>query len=93
MDIDERTLMKSRRVPEEICNFINNSLGIHIQSSSVVKGHYELLETDSKIIEVIEDTNIIKLFFRDSRKYNCLPTINWGYSKGDTYKKILYYPN
>lgn len=87
VDIDESTLIKSRRVPEKICNFINNKLGIHIQSSSVVKGHYELLETDSKIIEVIEDTNIIKLFFKDSRKYNCLPTNNWGYSKGDTYQK------
>lgn len=87
VDIDESTLIKSRRVPKEICNFINNNLGINIESSSVVKGHYELLETDSKIIEVIEDTNIIKLFFKDSRKYNCLPTINWGYSKGDTYQK------
>jgi len=87
VNIDESTLIKSRRVPEEICKFIYNKLGIDIQSSSIVQGHYELLETNSKIIQVLEDTNIKKLFFRDSRKYSCVPTINWGYSKGDTYQK------
>lgn len=87
VNIDESTLIKSRRVPEEICNFIYNKLGIYIQSSSVVKGHYELLETNTKIIQVLENPDIKKLFFRDSRKYSCLPTINWGYSKGDTYEK------
>ncbi|NOU63208.1 AAA family ATPase [Paenibacillus sp. LMG 31461] len=86
-DIDENTLIKSRRVPREICDFISTKLGIHIQSSSIVKGHFELLEENSRITEVIEDINVTKLFFRDSRKYNCLPTINWGYSKGDTYQK------
>lgn len=87
VDIDESTLIKSRRVPEEICTFINNKLGIPIQSSSVVKGNYELLESDLNIIKVLEDSSIVKLFFNNSRKYNCLPTINWGYSKGDTYQK------
>ncbi|MEW5552186.1 hypothetical protein ABGT22_19980 [Peribacillus frigoritolerans] len=85
--IDEVTLIKSRRVPQEICDFIKNKLKIHISSSSDVKGHYELLDTESTISEVLEDENIVKLFFKDSRKYNCLPTINWGYSKGDTYKR------
>lgn len=85
--IDEITLIKSRRVPKEICDFINYKLGIHIESSSEVKGLYKLLLTDVEIIKIIEDTSIKKLFFRDSRKYNCLPTINWGYSKGDTYEK------
>lgn len=88
IDIDETTLIKSRRVPNEICNFISNKLNIHIQSSSIIKGHYELLEEDSKIIDALEDNSIVKLFFNNSRKYNCSPTINWGYSKGDTYNKI-----
>ena len=87
IEIDEVTLNKSRRVPQEICDLIKNKLKIDINSSSDVKGHYELLCTDFKISEVLENQNIVKLFFRDSRKYNCSPTINWGYSKGDTYKK------
>lgn len=87
VDIDESTLINSRRVPEEICSFIRNKLEIILHSSSTIKGRYELLEDDSRISEVMEDTSIIKLFYNDSRKYNCLPTINWGYSKGDTYEK------
>ncbi|TBL78454.1 AAA family ATPase [Paenibacillus thalictri] len=87
VDIDESTLIKSRRVPEEICQFVRNKLKIDIHSSSTIKGHYELLEDDTRITKVIEDPSIIKLFYKDSRKFNCLPTINWGYSKGDTYNK------
>lgn len=87
INIDESTLIKSRRVPKEICSFINNKLKINIESASKVKGHYELLETDSKISEVLEDRSVIKSFFRESNKYTCSPTINWGYSKGDTYEK------
>lgn len=45
--------------------------------SYISKDEYKL-EEDLKIIDAIEDTSIIKLFFNNSRKYNCLPTINWG---------------
>lgn len=87
IEIDEVTLIKSRRVPLDICEFIKRKLKIEIQSSSIVKGHYELLCKDEDITKVLEDKGIVKLFFNNSRKYSCSPTINWGYSKGDTYKK------
>ncbi|KMY31421.1 hypothetical protein ACZ11_04000 [Lysinibacillus xylanilyticus] len=85
--IDETTLIKSRRVPKEICKLINSKLKIYIDSISEIKGHYDLLTTESQIKDVLNDTSIKKLFYRESAKYTCLPNINWGYSKGDTYKK------
>lgn len=85
--IDETTLIKSRRVPKELCNFINSKLQIHIESMSVIKGHYKVLTDKNKIIEVLNDKTIHKLFNRESSKFICSPNINWGYSKGDTYKK------
>ncbi|MGG1878796.1 hypothetical protein ABDI30_14650 [Paenibacillus cisolokensis] len=87
VNIDERTLIKSRRVPEQICTFIRNKLGIHIESSSLVQGHYELLVDEAKILQILSDSTIVKLFYNNSLKYSCTPTINWGYSKGDTYEK------
>lgn len=85
--IDETTLLKSRRVPAKICTFINSKLGIHIESASPVQGHYELLKDEQKIIHTLEDSDTVKLFYNNSAMYTCAPTINWGYSKGDTYKK------
>lgn len=85
--IDETTLVKSRRVPEKICTLISSKLGIYLESSSPVEGHYELLEDESKISYTLEDSTTVKLFYNNSTKYSCSPAINWGYSKGDTYKK------
>lgn len=85
--IDEKTLIKSRRVPKEICEFIKSKLKIHIESLSIVKGQFELVSDREKIIQVLTDQSIHKLFYQESSKYTCLPSINWGYSKGDTYKQ------
>lgn len=35
----------------------------------------------------MEDDNIIKLLFNNSKKY-IFNAVNWGYSKGDTYDNI-----
>lgn len=85
--IDETTLIKNRRVPKEICEFIKTKLQIHIESISTVKGHFELVNDSEKIKEMLSDQSIHKLFYQESSKYACTPNINWGYSKGDTYKK------
>lgn len=88
VQIDETTLIKSRRVPNTICKLLNEKLDIQIESIRPNKGHYELIETNSKIIEILEDKTIIKLFYKDSKNFSCKPNINWGYSKGSTYQKI-----
>lgn len=85
--IDETTLIKSRRVPNEICEFIKSKLNIHIESISTIKGNFEIIEDKEKIIQVLTDPSIHKLFYQESSKYTCDPNINWGYSKGDTYQK------
>ena len=87
IEVDEITLSKSRRVPSNICDFIMNKLKIVIGSISHVEGHYALLTEENKIIEVLDSSEIVKLFYSNSSKYSCEPVINWGYSKGDTYQR------
>lgn len=86
--VDQVTLMSSRRVPENICKFIQSKLNISMHSSSSVNGAYSLVQDPQKIREIFNDKNIVKLFYNNSKIYKCSPTINWGYSKGDTYKNI-----
>lgn len=88
MIIDETTLINSRRVPKEIGSFIQNKLQINIESISNIQGNYELIEDINKINEILKNQAIVKLFYNNSKNYNCLPNINWGYSKGSTYKNI-----
>jgi DNA helicase-2/ATP-dependent DNA helicase PcrA len=85
--IDEISLSKSRRVPVAICDFIRDKLKINIGSVSEVDGHYELLTEETKIMKVLDSSEVVKLVYSNSSKYKCKPIINWGYSKGDTYQK------
>lgn len=84
--VDETTLMNSRRVPKIICDFISTKLNVPINSCSPIDGHLELLTDKEKIYTVLEDNEIHKLVYSESRKYPTLSVVNWGYSKGDTYR-------
>lgn len=84
--IDESSLIKSRRVPHEVCKFINKKLNISIESSSPNKGFYHLLTKEEDIERILTSKQVVKLIYKESNKYNIEPIINWGYSKGDTYK-------
>lgn len=86
--IDNTCFSKSKRCSKEVCNFINENLGISIESyfnnSSNVCEITDLDELDS----VVENNNIIKLFYQNSRKYNINKIDNWGNSKGETYVDV-----
>lgn len=88
VEIDEATLRKSRRVPSLICDFITEKLGIEIGSSSSVKGKLEILNNVEDIANIVNSKEVVKLVFRDAKKYDCNPINTWSYCKGDTYKKI-----
>lgn len=83
-DVDESTLIKSRRCSEEICSFINDKLGIQIQSAGINSGH---VVRPSNIQEILEDNNIVKLVYEDANRYS-FRAVNWSYSKGDTYESV-----
>lgn len=86
VDVDEITLRKSRRVPKQICEFINKKLSIGIISQSSVVGEIELLTESHKIQEVIQSNDIVKLVYNNKKKYDWENSNTWSYCKGDTYK-------
>ena len=85
--VDDKSLIKSRRCTNTICDFIRDKIGIEIYSyenrESVIK---EIKEKD-KIEEIMKNDEIIKLFYRNSNKY-IGHTDNWGDCKGKTYNDI-----
>lgn len=86
--IDTETLKKSYRCNQSICQFVETELGISIQSHSNENVEIELVEEQNKINEIVLDNSIVKLFFQNSHKYDCLSN-NWGASKGlDCYTDV-----
>lgn len=88
--IDQEILKRSRRVPENVCSFIRNNLNIEIYSCSDKEGKVQYIDDMSKINKILKDENTVKLFW-NKRVYAgvSIPnTINWSYSKGDTYENV-----
>lgn len=83
INVDTKTLSKTRRCPKEICQFISNKLGIEIEADNEHNGNVIFLE-DDMIIKILDDDSIIKLVREESHKY-FFKAVNWSYSKGDTY--------
>ena len=80
LDVD--TLSKSHRCPVAVCNFVQSRLGIHIESMHQCQGFkFETISDKHCIKRILEDNQIIKLFYQNSHKYN-LNAQNWGGSKG-----------
>lgn len=84
--VDTETLLKSRRVPEETCNFIRRKLNINIESQSKETGHVKLLTDLDDIKEKVKSRNVDKIVYIDSKKYDINPITTWSYCKGDTFK-------
>lgn len=86
VDVDTRTLSKTRRCPEKICKFISKKLGIEIEADNDHKGEVIFLERN-EISKVLNDDSIVKLVRQESHEYS-FRAVNWSYSKGDTYSNI-----
>jgi len=84
--VDTTTLIKSKRCPNEICQFISKKLGIKIEADNDHKGHIHFLK-ENEIIKILEDDTIIKLVSQENEKYR-FKAVNWSYSKGDTYSNV-----
>lgn len=79
--IDTETLSKSYRCPPDICEFISDSLGIHIESHKTTSRNIEFIDSDEDVDALFENDNVVKLFYESSNKYPG-NTDNWGNVKG-----------
>lgn len=85
---NETELLKSRRVPSEVCKLINESLGIKIDSSSKKDAQIIELSDVTEIHKVMIDNSITKLIWNKASKHQVGTNyVNWTYSKGDTYSQ------
>jgi len=82
LSVDADTLDSSYRCSPSVCKFVDENLGIAIESKR--ENDTEILEVDdaSKIKGFFEDTDIVKLFYQSRNKYQCFGS-NWGESKGE----------
>lgn len=86
--IDNTSFLKSKRCSKEVCNFINQNLGINIESYFLQTSIVKEIINEVEISNIINDNNIIKLFYQNSKKYNIKNVDNWGNSKGETYHDV-----
>ena len=80
-EVDLKTLDKSRRCSDEICNYVSKKLHISISSTGDHLGAVRWVDNDPK--SVLDNDQITKLVFQEAAKYS-FPALNWSYSKGDT---------
>ena len=80
-NFDDTTLLKSRRCSKTTCDFIQNRIGIEIESNENRITECELIENKEKVKEIFEDDNIVKLFLTRHYNYECRSD-NWGACKG-----------
>ncbi|NPC93404.1 hypothetical protein HOO54_14445 [Bacillus sp. WMMC1349] len=86
--VNESELIKNRRVPPSVCEFIKSNLGIKIDSASNVNAAIITLTEVESIHQIMIDSHIPNLIW-NSRLKHALGNnyINWTYSKGDTYSQ------
>ena len=87
--LDEQSLICSRRVPQKICDFIKKKLSINIDSISETEGSLSIITNVEEVVGLLNDETCVKLVYMNSRKMSFKPVINWSYSKGDTYSRVL----
>lgn len=74
-------LIKSRRCSKTTCNFIQNRIGIEIESNTCRITECELIENKEKVKKILENDDIVKLFLTRHYDYECRSD-NWGACKG-----------
>ena len=87
LEVDETTLLKSRRCSKEVCQFVSEKLGINIESTEDNEGNINWLNNKDEINQVLHNNEIVKLVWEKPEIYD-FNSISWSYSKGDTYNEI-----
>ncbi len=86
--VDLDCLSHSHRCSPSICAFIDDHLGIKIQSHREDKVEVPFISDEQEIENIYTNDSIVKLFYKESNKYSG-NTENWGNVKGlDHYNDV-----
>lgn len=85
--VDTTSLVKSRRCPEEICDFVRQKLNINFYHHPENINNGKVVFVKNDLEKILEDDKIVKLVHENSHIYT-FRAINGSYSKGDTYKNV-----
>ena len=87
-DVDDKSLLKTRRCSENVCKFIREKFNIEIFSETSMNrtGKISYVMTKEEINIAISKTKIKILSLNNERKWN---SISFGLSKGNTYENTL----
>ena len=80
-EIDVSSFVKSYRCSPTVCAFVNQNIGIEIESHRVDDTKVEYVDTEERADELFHRTDIVKLFYKLHETYPCFSD-NWGTSKG-----------
>lgn len=84
--IDKDSLNYSRRCSPNVCNFVQNKLGIIINGNEEKEGKVISISSKEDAIKIIKNDDITKLVYQKAASYP-FNAVNWSYSKGDTMNK------
>lgn len=79
--IDLKTLSNSYRCSPTVCSFVQENLGIQIQSHRKDQVQLKFIENEPDIHSIYNNNSIVKLFYQKSRSYRGNKA-NWGDTKG-----------
>ena len=79
--IDVTTLSKSYRCTKQVCDFVQNAIGIAIESLSPEESQVIVIDDAESANAILLNDQIVKLVFKENYKY-AFNAINWGASKG-----------
>ena len=82
--INKSHLNKSYRCTKNVCEFITENLGIKIESYWNNESVVAFINDKEHIMKIFKDNSIVKLFYRESDKYQC-HSRNWGDCKGENH--------
>lgn len=86
--VDIKSLNKSWRCTPTICKFIDDNLGITIESHKKETSEVTLIDNEALAKDFFNDPDIVKLFYSNYHKYPCYAR-NMGKTKGDDmYKDV-----
>lgn len=86
--IDHATLSQSFRCSKQVCNFVQDNIGISIESLSSEESHVIVVDEPEKADAILRDDRILKLVLQENYKY-AFNAMNWGASKGlDDFKDV-----
>lgn len=87
-EVDDKSLLKTRRCSENVCKFIREKLNIEIYSEDCMMrtGNISYAMQNEQIKAALSKDNIKVLSLNNEKKWN---SISFGLSKGNTYENIL----